>query len=97
MPRTTPSAKADTLTFRIEPARKTAFTRIAGDEHKPFRDLPLPRHSTQRLPAARISDQLVYPTAACPHRVGASAENPAIVSFFGANMGHGDCISVLTA
>ena len=35
MPRTTSSAKADTLTFRIEPALKTAFTRIAGEEHKP--------------------------------------------------------------
>jgi hypothetical protein len=34
MPRTTSSAKADTLTFRIEPALKTAFTRIAGEEHK---------------------------------------------------------------
>ena len=35
MPRTTSSAKADTLTFRIEPALKTAFTIIAGEEHKP--------------------------------------------------------------
>lgn len=35
MPRTAASAKADTLTFRIEPALKTAFTRIAGEEHKP--------------------------------------------------------------
>ena len=36
MPRTTSSAKADTLTFRIEPALETAFTRIAGEEHKPI-------------------------------------------------------------
>jgi hypothetical protein len=35
MPRTTSSAKVDTLTFRVEPALKTAFTRIAGEEHKP--------------------------------------------------------------
>ena len=33
--RATSSAKADTLTFRIEPALKTAFARIAGEEHKP--------------------------------------------------------------
>jgi hypothetical protein len=35
MPRTTSSAKADSFTFRIEPALKTAFIRIAGEEHKP--------------------------------------------------------------
>ncbi len=35
MPRATSSAKADTLSFRIEPALKTAFTRIAGEEYKP--------------------------------------------------------------
>ena len=39
MPRTTSSAKADTLTFRIEPALKTAFARIAGEEHKPVGEL----------------------------------------------------------
>jgi hypothetical protein len=39
MPRTTSSAKADTLTFRIEPGLKTAFIRIAGEEHKPVGEL----------------------------------------------------------
>jgi hypothetical protein len=35
MPRTTPLPKAETFTFRIEPALKTAFTKIAGEEGKP--------------------------------------------------------------
>jgi hypothetical protein len=39
MPRTTPLPKAETLTFRIEPALKVAFTRIAGEEHKPVGEL----------------------------------------------------------
>jgi hypothetical protein len=39
MPRITSSAKADTLTFRIEPGLKTAFVRIAGEEHKPVGEL----------------------------------------------------------
>jgi hypothetical protein len=39
MPRTTPSAKAETLTFRIEPALKAAFARIADQEDKPVGEL----------------------------------------------------------
>jgi Ribbon-helix-helix protein, copG family len=39
MPRTTPLAKAETLTFRIEPALKRAVTRIAGEERKPVGEL----------------------------------------------------------
>jgi|SRR5271165_4818947 len=39
MPRTTSSAKAETLSFRVEPALKAAFTRIAGEEHKPVGEL----------------------------------------------------------
>ena len=39
MPRSTPPAKVQILTFRIEPALKAAFTRIAGEEHKPVSEL----------------------------------------------------------
>ncbi len=39
MPRTSPAPKDETLTFRIEPALKTAFTRIAGEERKPVGEL----------------------------------------------------------
>ena len=35
MPRTSPAPKVETLTFRLEPALKAAFARIADEEHKP--------------------------------------------------------------
>lgn len=39
MPRSIPQPKAETLTFRIEPALKAAFTEIAGGEAKPVGEL----------------------------------------------------------
>ena len=39
MPRTSPAPKVETLTFRLEPALKAAFARIAGEEHKPIGEL----------------------------------------------------------
>jgi uncharacterized membrane protein len=39
MPRTSPAPKVETMTFRLEPALKAAFVRIAGEEHKPIGEL----------------------------------------------------------
>jgi len=39
MPRTNPSSKAETLTFRIEPPLKAAFARIAAQENRPVGEL----------------------------------------------------------
>jgi len=39
MARTSSAPKDETFTFRIEPALKTAFTRIAGEERKPVGEL----------------------------------------------------------
>ena len=39
MPRTTPALKAETLTFRIEPALKAALIKIASEERRPVGDL----------------------------------------------------------
>ena len=39
MPRTSPVPKAETLTFRIEPALKSALARIARAEHRPVGEL----------------------------------------------------------
>lgn len=39
MPRTTASAKVETLTFRIEPALKAAIARVAEQEAKPVGEL----------------------------------------------------------
>lgn len=39
MPHTTSTPKADTLTFRIDPALKAAFIEIAGQEARPVGEL----------------------------------------------------------
>lgn len=39
MPRTSTAPKVETLTFRIEPALKSALARIAREEHRPVGDL----------------------------------------------------------
>jgi hypothetical protein len=52
MSRTVPLPKAETLTFRLEPALKVAFIEIAGHEAKPvgalLRELVLDRVERQR-------------------------------------------------
>jgi hypothetical protein len=84
MPRTTSSARADTLAFCIEPALKTAFTRIAGEEHKPVGAL-LRERVERRRPAfeSEARRQSLEATAAAR---GPNSDEAAMLRWLDANL-----------
>jgi len=75
MPRTVPLAKAETLTFRLDPALKAAFTEIAGGEAKPVGELlrELVRERVQR----QRSEEFVAEARRQSQEAAAAAQDPA--------------------